>query len=180
VLDLVVIFLEDYQKNIENLEKMRANWSDQAVKLHDEQAIAKLQKLEQRLDKIIADREQFTTGSKWSGQRQIEDGALHMNLAVTNRTGTSFVGELKQSAGGPGTVMKVEGKLDRNKMAFQTTQMLRGANRRLSFNGYLLSDRIITSVNGITFRGKPATGWVTLWRDGLAAGQESQRGRTRR
>jgi hypothetical protein len=51
--------------------------------------------------------------------------------------------------------MKNIGKLDRNKISFQTRQMLPGANHRLAFNRYLLSDRIISSVDGITFKSNP-------------------------
>lgn len=172
LLDLVVNFLEYYQDNIEHLESTRANWSDKAARLNDERAIAKLNELEQRLDKIIGGREQFVTGSKWSGKRQTPEGALQINLTVTDRAGASFAGELRQSAGGPGDRMKVEGALDRNQIAFHTTEMLRGANRTLGFNGYLLSDRIITSVEGITLKGKPASGWMSLWRNEPGPGQK--------
>jgi hypothetical protein len=164
LLDLVVNFLEYYQKNIEPLETTRARWSDKAARLNDETAIAKLKELERQLDTIIGGREQFVAGSKWSGKRQTPAGALQINLTVTDRAGVSFAGELRQSAGGRGVRMKVEGALDRNKISFHTTDMLRGANRTLGFNGYLLSDRIITSVEGITLKGKPASGWISLWR----------------
>ena len=177
LLDAVVELIEGYQKRIEHLETMRAHWSDRAVKLKDDGAIAKLNAIEKRLDKIIGGRGQFATGSAWSGKRQTSKAALHMNLTVTNRTGTSFVGSLRQSAGGPGNLMKVEGNLDRNKVSFQITEMLRGKNRHLGFKGYLLSDRIITSVEGIQVDGKPATGWMSLWSDGGDNAQVGRRGK---
>ncbi len=100
--------------------------------------------------------------ASWSGKRQTEKSALQISFTVTNRTGTSFVGELRQTAGGPAAKMKVEGNLDRNKVAFQTTEMLSGKNCDLGFKGYLLSDRIITNVEGIQVNGKPASGWMSL------------------
>ncbi len=73
--------------------------------------------------------------------------------------------------------MKVEGTLDRNKVSFQTTGMLRGKNRKLGFKGYLLSDRIVTSVEGIQVNGKPAMGWMSLWRDSAGKRQAGRRGK---
>jgi hypothetical protein len=175
LLDAVVDLIERYHKVVRNLESTREFWSNRAVRLNDKDAIAKLDALEQRLDKIIGGREKFETDSRWSGKRQTETTALQMILTVTNRTGTSFVGRLRQTMGGPGDIMQVEGKLDRNKITFQTAQMLRGKNRKLSFTGYLLSGRIITSVGGINLQGKPANGWMTLWREGEQPKSEGRR-----
>jgi hypothetical protein len=165
LLDVVVQFIEGYQKSIKNLESTRAYWSDKAVRLRDDAAIQKLNALERRLDKIIGGREQFATGSKWSGRRQTGARALQMVLTVTNRTGASFVGRLRQTMGGPGAMMDIDGQLDGNRIAFRSTQMIRGGNRQLAFDGYLLSDRIIARVDGVAVDGNRATGWMSLWRD---------------
>jgi hypothetical protein len=71
--------------------------------------------------------------------------------------------------------MHVEGRLDRNKIDFRTTGMIRGRNRQLRFKGYLLSDRLITNVEGIQIDGRPATGWMSLWHDETEPAKASRR-----
>jgi hypothetical protein len=187
VLAAVVPFLASYQKVIENLEAMRRHWSDRAVRLNDRAAIVKLDALEQRLNKIIGGREMFTTGSTWSGTfakhglgprgRKIENLSFEMILKVTNCTGMVFDGELRQAAArAQHSRMAVEGKLDRNRITFGTTHMILGKHRAFTFDGYLLSDRIITNVEGTDVNGHPAIGWMSLWRDGAGPGQRSRRG----
>jgi len=178
----VVPILADYQKTIENLESTRKHWAKRAVQLNDRGAIAKLDALEQRLNGIIGGREQFTTGSSWSGTfakhglgrkgKKVENVSFKLNLTVTNCTGAAFDGELRQgTGGGQHSKMAVEGKLDRNQIAFGTTQMILGKKRNYAFRGYLLSDRIIAEVNGFDVNGHPAVGWMSLWRSGDASGK---------
>jgi hypothetical protein len=130
-------------------------------------SLEKLSALEDRLNKTIGGRERFTEGSIWNGRRQLTKDVYEMHLTVKNCTGDSFTGVLSQNGNyGLPDLMKIEGKLDGNMIAFHTSGMIRGANRNLGFKGYLLSNRIITSVEGTAANGKSAAGgWMNLWRD---------------
>jgi 3-keto-disaccharide hydrolase len=166
LLGAVVDFVEDYQKIIQNSESMRQHWADRAVRTDDSAALDKIKTLETTLNNITGGRGQFTKNSKWSGHRQQEREAFEMHLTVNELAGSAFRGELTQKGEfGHPAIMKVEGELDRNRIAFHTTEMVRGKNRSLGFQGYLLSDRIICGVEGVDKKAASASGWMSLWRD---------------
>lgn len=164
LIDATVACLVQYQGVAERIETFRQRLAERAVRVEDPADMARLTKLEARLSDVLLGRESFSQGSTWVGQRHSNKGAFQLRLTVDNLTGSSFRGELRQSGASRNLVrMAVEGRLNGNRIEFRNTEMLRGKNRGLAFQGYVLSDRIVASVAGIAVDGKPIRGWVSLW-----------------
>jgi hypothetical protein len=165
LIDVVVAFIDDYQKLLDQCEGFRESQSDRAVRSGDDDAKRKLEDVELKLKGVIGGRESFVSGSKWHGQWQSPERAFEMVLRLDEMDGSAFRGELSQIGDfGRANVMKVEGQLTGNRIELHTTNMVRGKNRSFAFQGYLLSNRIIAAVAGITPENKPATGWLSLSR----------------
>jgi hypothetical protein len=101
-----------------------------------------------------------------------------MRFEVADVSGNTFHGTLKQigAAARPAT-MDVVGALDGNTITFHTTDVTRGKDRSYGFAGYLLSDRIISKVDGADLGGVPASGWVSLWHDSGGGAKKGRRGK---
>lgn len=164
LVDVVVSSLDDYQSIAERIEAFRRHWAEKAVHADDPAAMARLAALEDRLKRISPGRNSFANGSVWAGQRVNLDGfALKLKLQVNDVTGNSFRGELEQTGNfGRPDVMTVEGHLTGNRIAFETTEMILGKNRKLVFRGYVLDDRIVASLGGVSTDGKPIAAGVSL------------------
>lgn len=70
---------------------------------------------------------------------------LSVDLVVTQRAGTRFVGELRQSKGGGSSAMNVEGQIVGNDIVLETTSMIRGDRTFLHLEGVVVKDRIVAA-----------------------------------
>jgi hypothetical protein len=165
LLGATIDFVKECERISDRVEKFRKQLTARALRSNEPTAMANLVALERRLKAFAVGRDQFTAGSTWAGRRTDPNGAVQLRLEVTDFTGDHFRGELAQTGNfGRADLMEVRGKLTGNRIAFETTGMIRGRNRKLVFQGYLLSDRIVTDITGTSVDGKRVTGWVSLSR----------------
>lgn len=137
-------FVRSYTKILGTVQKRLANLQGKAAKKGPANLIA-LQSLENRLTKVIDAGDNFKPGTKWQGQRQLPDAVLSVDLFVTQRAGTRFVGELHQSKGGGASGMNVEGQIIGNEIELETVSMIRGDRSYLFMKGVVVKDRIVAA-----------------------------------
>jgi hypothetical protein len=165
LLGATIDFVKECDRISDRVEKFRKQLTARAMRANDPVAMANLSALERRLNAFAVGRDQFTTGSTWAGRRVDPNGAVQLRLKVKDFTGDDFRGELAQTGNfGRADLMEIRGKLRGNRIAFETTGMIRGRNRKLAFQGYLLSNRIVTNITGTSVDGKRVAGWVSLSR----------------
>jgi hypothetical protein len=115
--------------------------------------------------RVVVDRRQFVSNSRWTGKRYSEGTERDVRLDVIELAGNSFGGVLSQRTNGGGwDKMEVEGEVEGNSIAFHTTRMLEGKKRHLKFDGYFSGNQIKTDVSGRTWSGSEASGSMILWR----------------
>lgn len=163
LLRVVISCVDDFQKVAERVESTRARWADQALRLDDPTAMARLDAIEKRLESVRLGRQRFLVGSMWSGVRVTDNNSLQLKLTLDELTGDDFRGKLEQTGNfGRSDLMNVAGKLQGFRIWFETTGMIRGQYRKLIFNGCLLSDRIVADLSGTSVSSKSLSGSVSL------------------
>lgn len=160
-------FLNDYSKMHRRILKDRQELVDTVQIRPNSAEAAKLKILDVRLNDFLGNPGQLAANSKWVGRRWDDNGSVELVLDVQERTDNVFRGKLAQIGKfGRADTMRVAGALDGNVIDFHTTEMIRGEDRKFVLRGYLINDRIIAQLNGISKEQKPFVAMVSLTREG--------------
>jgi hypothetical protein len=159
-------FLDDYSKVHRRIVKDRQELLDTVQIRPNSAEAAKLRILDLRLNDFLGNPGQLAANSKWAGRRWDADGSLELVLEVHERSDNVFRGKLTQTGKfGRADTMQVAGALDGNVIEFRTTEMIRGEDRTFAFRGYLINDRIVAQLNGVSKDQKPVLAMVSLTRE---------------
>jgi hypothetical protein len=166
LLDDVAKFVGTYADIKANVQMRRAAEEKKASDKTNGQGVNSgltgLKNLEARLAKVVDGGDALKPGSRWTGSRQFPNATMTVELVVTQRQGTRFLGELYQSMGGGSTGMRIEGQILGNEVTMKTTSMIHGTNRDMFVSGVVVKDQIIAAAGEVA-GGKPAPGsWFSL------------------
>jgi hypothetical protein len=169
LLEPVFDFLNDYQKIYRRIQKDRKELTGTVQVRANTPEAQKLAALDARLDAFLGNPDRFTANSKWAGRRWDDTGSKELKLEVHERSERVFRGKLAQIGKfGRADTMKVVGALDGNVIDFHTAEMIRGEDRLFVIRGYLINDRIIAQLTGLSTERKPILAMVSLSRVGAA------------
>jgi hypothetical protein len=166
LLESVIAYANANQEVIASIDEFRKKLADKAIRKEGDPDVSQtLTKLEEKVLQLLGGRIEFTEGSHWRGKRQGPTGnSVQLYMHVGQVAGNVFRGRLEQTSNAATDIMKVEGKRDGNHVVIRTTEMIRGDYRSLEFTGYFLGRRIVASVAGVGVNNKPASGWISLWK----------------
>jgi len=166
LLEHVIAYAEANQSIISSIDDFRKKVADKAVRNDSDPDVSEtLTKLEDKVLKLLGGRVDFTEGSDWRGKRQGPQGnSVQLYMHMGQVAGNVFRGRLEQTSNSATDIMKIEGQRDGNHVVIRTTEMIRGDYRSLQFTGYVLGKRIVAGVGGFGVNSKPASGWISLWK----------------
>lgn len=111
-------------------------------------------------DEHLPGRNTFQAKTNWNGYRAGPMNNIPFHFHVGTCDGNAVKGRMWQDEGK--VEMVVEGKLDGNFIEVKTVKLAKGENRNLTFTGFVLEDRLVFQVSGVTPKGQPARGIVLL------------------
>jgi hypothetical protein len=166
LLEPVIAYADANQEIIASIDDFRKKVADKAIRKEDDPDVSEtLTKLEEEVLQLLGSRIDFTEGSDWRGKRQGPTGnSVQLYMHVGQVAGNVFRGRLEQTSNAATDIMRVEGQRNGNRVVIRTTEMIRGDYRSLEFAGYFLGRRIVASVGGVGVNNKPASGWISLWK----------------
>jgi hypothetical protein len=166
LLEGVIAYAEAQQQVMASIDEFRKKITDKAIRNDKDPDVSdKLTELENKVLELLGGQVRFNEGSDWRGKRQGPEGnSVQMYMHVGQVAGNAFRGRMEQTTNYATDIMKVEGERDGNHVAIHTTEMIRGDYRSLEFTGYIVGKRIVANVGGIAANKKPASGWISLWK----------------
>lgn len=163
LIGVVIDCLDAFHDVVQPAESYREKMATKAVKSKDDDALARLEKLEKRLAELRLGGDQLKGKSQWKGERHTEKSSMKLHLTIEDREGRHFTGKLVQTGQfGRPSEMHVAGEITGYAIAFETTGMIQGEHRHFIFEGVVVGDRILASLGGSTVKGEPLSGWVSL------------------
>lgn len=161
-----VKFGEITSKTIQQAEALRLKVIDTEVRGDSPLSKSELKSLESRLENVLAGAVSWKVNDKWGGKRTYSNGdSQTLELRIHTVEGNNFAGILAQrSQNGTTDEMNVTGKRVGLQFVMTTTAMKQGKARNLQFSGVAIGNRILAGVSGIASNGKPASGFVKLFK----------------